>query len=226
MAFQFDPHTLSELRQDRGSNKQASLKPLEDLFDHFVDHLRHQPLANPIPELLLPEGAIVVEPSRDDPIRGLKYSAPYFINYERWIEDYGKSTGAKFKMITRKGKTPEYQEAKTYFCDQGSVFMSRGTGCEGQITITLPKDESPETMEIEIIGHTKHLAGNAFLPIPLPLLCSCSRNLTHSLYSIKALAMIPACSLQLRCKISLAVVSGMHWISRASPISSRNGQLG
>ncbi|KAF9344511.1 hypothetical protein BGX34_005602, partial [Mortierella sp. NVP85] len=135
----------------------AGLKPLEDQFDAFVVQLRcYHPFPDPIRKPLLPKGATMVEPTRDDPSRGLVYLVPYFKEYERWIEDYGESTGAKFKMTTRKEPILGRPTRDMYYCDQNLVFKSTGTGCEGRIAITLPKVGDSDTMKIEIFGHTKH----------------------------------------------------------------------
>ncbi|KAF9971268.1 hypothetical protein BGZ65_010532, partial [Modicella reniformis] len=113
---------------------------------------------NPIPERLLPEGAIIVKPSDDDPVRGLKYSVPYFTDYKRWIEEYENNTGAKFILHTPKQMIPKHLEMQqTYHCDRTSA---KRAGCKGQVSITIPVDQDRDIdtwiMHIEIVGHTKH----------------------------------------------------------------------
>ena len=181
MARRLGLREFPDLAQGPASGTRTDSKPLEDQFDVFVVQLRrHHPFPDPIRKPLLPKGATMTEPTRDDPSRGLVYLVPYFKEYERWIEDYGESTGAKFKTTTRKEPILGRPTKDTYYCDQSLVFKPMGTGCEGRITFTLRKDGDSDIMEIGIFGHTKHQTGILQPPFLVPFACSCLQILTRS----------------------------------------------
>jgi len=105
---------VSDLVKNRTDGRTTNPSPME-VFDQFIEHLVCQSHhTSPIPANMLPSDAMM----DDSQIHSLRYSVPSDADCKKWVEEYGRDTGAKFSLLAPNGPTDEGEYRCGILCNQ------------------------------------------------------------------------------------------------------------
>ncbi|CAG8788660.1 27972_t:CDS:2, partial [Racocetra persica] len=165
--------------EDYADDQEAPLEELFDHLDHFINYLQYD---NINIDQFLPAGATLIKhdknPPRSKSIEGIEYSIPPDTDFHKWVQEFGKSTGAPYvkrQIFHNEGNVSlqviyKYHRAGTYQSTTGkdqsikeprpNQKPSKKCDCKSRIIVANTNTPNGKQMIIKYTPYTNHIPGS------------------------------------------------------------------